>query len=97
MGIFKGSRYKDSNFYYDNVYDKIYMGVPKEKFLPKIDDLTILFTADTRLDLLAQKYYKDPQLDWVILQANPQYYSPEDILAGDLIIIPAPWRVINNI
>lgn len=31
----------------------------------------------TRLDLLSYNYYGDPNYDWLIMQANPQYGSME--------------------
>ena len=45
----------------------------------------------TRLDLLSYKYYNDPNYDWLILQANPQYDSLEfNIPNKSLLRIPYP-------
>lgn len=41
-----------------------------------------------RLDNLAVKYYGNPQLYWVILDANPQYRCEMDINIGDTLLIP---------
>lgn len=45
----------------------------------------------TRLDLLSEKYYGDPNYDWLILQANPSYGSMEfSIPDGSNLRIPYP-------
>lgn len=95
--IYKGSRYAYSDVFYDNDEDKVFLGTPKIVFTEEMGDIEIPFTSDMRLDLLAYKYYNDPQLDWVILQANPQFTTPEDITVGSLIKIPAFWRVMDNV
>ena len=42
-----------------------------------INDLYVIITAGDRLDILANQFYKDPQLWWIISIANP------DILRRD--------------
>jgi hypothetical protein len=45
----------------------------------------------TRLDLLSYKYYNDPNYDWLIMQANPEYGSLEfNIPNKSLLRIPFP-------
>ena len=45
----------------------------------------------TRMDLLSYKYYNDPNYDWLILQANPEYGSLEfNIPNKSLLRIPYP-------
>lgn len=46
------------------------------------------FTLGDRLDGLAMTYYNDPQLWWVILEANPQYRCEIDIPYGSNLVIP---------
>ncbi len=41
-----------------------------------------------RLDFLAYHYLGDSRLWWVILEANPQYVTPWDVRAGDIIYVP---------
>ena len=41
------------------------------------------------MDNLAVKYYGNPELYWVILDANPQYRCELDIKKGDRLIIPS--------
>ena len=45
----------------------------------------------TRLDLLSYKYYDNPNYDWLIMQANPEYGSMEfNIEDGAILRIPYP-------
>jgi len=42
-----------------------------------------------RLDLLANRFYRDSRLWWLIAEANPDYLYPDDLLEpGRQIIIP---------
>ena len=48
----------------------------------------------TRLDNLSYQYYGDPNYDWLILQANPEYGSLEFMIPnGSKIRIPYPLEV----
>ena len=42
-----------------------------------------------RLDLLAARYFGDPDLWWVIAEANPEVFYPEDIEPGTSLRIPS--------
>lgn len=53
------------------------------------------FTLGDRLDGLAKTYYKDPQLWWVILEANPQFRSELEIPYGTNLIIPSYNEVMK--
>jgi len=97
LTVYKGSRYAGSKLYYDSENQITYIETRKPKFDPQFSDIQIQITAGMRLDLLAKKYYNDPQLDWVILDANPQYKTPEDIAEGDIITIPHARRVVGNV
>lgn len=47
--------------------------------------------GQTRLDLLSYQYYGDPNFDWLILQANPEYgYLEFKIPDGARLRIPYP-------
>jgi len=51
----------------------------------------------TRLDLLSYQYYNDPNYDWLIMQANPQYGSLEfNIPDGVELRIPYPLDITIN-
>lgn len=46
------------------------------------------YSLGDRLDGLANQYYKDPQLWWVILEANPQFRCELEIPYGTNLTIP---------
>lgn len=95
MSIYKNSRYEGSYTYsdYDNP-ETVYLDPVREaKMEPEIDDLQIEFQQGDRLDIIAFKLYGDAKLDWIILDANPQYLSGFDIQSGDIIRCPLPEKV----
>lgn len=42
-----------------------------------------------RMDLLAARYFNDPEMWWVIAEANPELFYPEDIRPGTVVRIPS--------
>ena len=92
--VYKGSRLQYAKLFLDRTNDIVYLGEIQEKINPLITDPVVVFTEGMRLDTLAYKYYGVAQLDWVILQANPQYACGEDIEPGDQIVIPEVGRVM---
>lgn len=48
---------------------------------------------DDRIDLLATTFYGDPNLWWVIANANGMEILPTDLQPGTLIRIPSPVYV----
>ena len=47
--------------------------------------------GQSRLDIISNDYYGDPNYDWLIMQANPQYGSLEfNIENKSLLRIPYP-------
>lgn len=51
-------------------------------------------SGKTRLDILSNNYYNDPNYDWLILAANPELPSMEyEIPNGSIIRIPFPLEV----
>lgn len=65
--------------------------------LPEIpaqrDDLIHTVVGADRLDLIAQRYYTDPRLWWVIAVANDLEELPTELNVGDDIRIPSPRYV----
>jgi hypothetical protein len=64
-------------------------------FIPIKEKSTDLYDyykeGETRLDLLSYQYYEDPNYDWLIMQANPEYGSLEyQIPNGAKLRIPYP-------
>ena len=82
-------RYQNTNIFV-TPKGKRYYGTIKYPTIPlSIDDIYVYTTQGDRFDVLAQQYYQDPSLWWVISSANsalPQnsYYIPE----GQQIRIP---------
>jgi len=57
------------------------------------DDLQYQVRKPDRIDLLAQRFYKDVRLWWVIAVANDMEIIPTDLNEGDEIRIPSPRYV----
>lgn len=92
MAIYRGSRYEDRLLNIDK--DGVKSLAIDDINIPTDDlDYVVQFKLGDRLDILAQTFYGDSQLQWVILWANPQYYSPADIKPGDYIVIPNRERL----
>ena len=53
------------------------------------------YALGDRLDGLANIYYKDPQLWWVILEANTQFRSELEIPYGTNLVIPSYIEVMK--
>ena len=66
--------------------------VPSVEIYKKSSDYVEVYKAGvTRLDVLSDKYYGDPNYDWLIMMANPEYGSMEyDIPDGAILRIPFP-------
>lgn len=94
MAVFKKSRYSTGlNIYYDKVNDTPYLDFPNTSYEPTDKDFIYQVRAGESAEFLACQFYGDPTLKWIILYANPQYFSELDIKAGDSINIIAKERV----
>lgn len=76
---------------------------PIRKILPAAEDIIHTLKMGERIDNLAQKYYADPLLAWVIMCANPEWDNEFDIPIGTKVRIPYPlqrvydaWRIEND-
>ena len=69
--------------------------------LPEIpistDDLTYQVKGGERIDRLATRFYGSPHLWWVIAIANGLEILPTDLNEGDIISIPSPRFVTQEI
>ena len=71
--------------------------------LPKIeeqqDDLRyqVKRGAFERIDRIATRFYGDPRLWWVIAAANDLEVVPTDLNEGDILIIPSPRYVSQEL
>ena len=91
--IFKGSRYAKTDLY---VRGEVTGFERRDLFNFNLDNSLkhTVIQSDT-LPNLAKNYYDDPQLWWVILEANPKYSTISDINIGDIIYIPSKEEVIK--
>ena len=66
--------------------------VPSVEIYSKSSDFFEVYKGGaTRLDILSNKYYGDPNYDWLIMMANPEYGSMEfNIPDGAILRIPYP-------
>ena len=87
--IFKGSRYEGVPVYRVTDAAGRTFTAFKIRLVPRTP-AGFLHTvkADERLDLLAYRYYRNPEKSWLIADANGEM-DPEDLLApGRPILIP---------
>jgi len=64
---------------------------------PRGDDLTYRVKGNDRIDLLAQRFYQNPVLWWVIAWANNMEILPTDLKEGADIRIPSLNFVENQL
>ena len=57
------------------------------------NDIYIVTTTTDRLDLLANDYYNDPQLWWVISRANPGKVSRDSFFINPGVQIRIPQNI----
>jgi hypothetical protein len=68
------------------------------KVEPKDSDFYIIASAGDRLDLLANIYYKDPSMWWIIATANNLNDANFFVEAGTQLRIPADTSdILNNL
>lgn len=63
---------------------------PEEIGVPREDDIEYTVQSFDRIDNLAQRFYGDPQLWWVIALANDLRLLPNQLNCGIRIRIPSP-------
>jgi len=61
------------------------------------DDIQYRVRDTDRIDLLAQRFYGDPVLWWVIAAANEFEIIPTDFNSAEVIRIPAPRFVLGTL
>jgi nucleoid-associated protein YgaU len=92
MTIYRGSRYENvpvyRHFDTDNAPQKVMLERRNLTNFPVKEGMTHVFKEGDRIDLIATTYYSDPQMWWLIMDANPRYMTPWDIKVGDVLAIP---------
>lgn len=61
------------------------------------DDLTYSVKSSDRIDRLANQYYGDPVLWWVIAAANDMELLPTALYGGQTLRIPSPRYVLQEL
>ena len=91
-----------------NQYTKIKVDKNKGRYLkplkyptilPSVNDKYVLTLAGDRLDLMANQFYKDSRLWWIIAQSNPNKIRRDSysVSAGLEIRIPMEInQILNN-
>ena len=87
--IFKGSRYATVATYQSTDAGGRVVTALKFRFIPPTPaGYFHTFTADERLDIIAYKFYRNPEKFWLIADANTEI-DPEDLLEpGRQLLIP---------
>ena len=87
--IFKGSRYANVATYQTVNADGQTVTALKMRSISSIPaGYFHTYTADERLDLIAYKFYRNPEKFWLIADANTEM-DPEDLLEpGRQLLIP---------
>jgi hypothetical protein len=89
----RDSRYRDARrFVAESPQLRAFPGVRPRDIPATSGVLEHLISANDRLDRLAQHYYDDARLWWLIMDANPHLTFAGDILSpellGSVILIP---------
>lgn len=87
--IFRGSRYASVGIYQTVDANGETVTALKTRFIPPtLAGYFHTFTADERLDLIAYRFYRNPEKFWLIADANAEM-DPEDLLEpGRKLAIP---------
>jgi hypothetical protein len=87
--IFRGSRYQNTGSYQVTDNSGRQVTALKIRFIPPTPaGYRHTFTADERLDLVAYKFYRNPEKFWLIADANSET-DPDDLLdPGRQLLIP---------
>ena len=89
--IYEGSRYEDERVV--RVVDHIGQTQPAIYVRPDIDYQFFYFgiyvtREGDRLDLLAHRFFNDPERWYMLARANPEVFYPEDIAVGTVLRVP---------
>lgn len=64
---------------------------------PRPDDISYVVRDGDRIDILAQRFYQEPSLWWVIAWANDMEVVPTDLKKGQEILIPSREYIENTL
>ena len=96
MAIYKNSRFtkipvhtRDGKSLIFGIREKVKFDASKAVYYTVLEGDTV--------DGIAFKFYSDEKLNWVILDANPQYRTELDINVGDTLLIPSFDEVVRAV
>ena len=92
------NRYKDTSIKIDENKNRYYTNTLYPEIPPSINDIYVLTQIGDRLDILANNFYQDTSLWWIISKANPNKIRRDSLLLkpGIQIRIPNNIQVILN-
>jgi len=71
-------------------YNKYTFIQPTRTISPAMSDIIVTFGQFDNVDNLAQRYYGDSTLGWIIMCANPDHFLEFEIPADAQLRIPFP-------
>ena len=93
MAVFVGSRYARTGLYRTDEHLTLVFDIrSRPKFNPD-NFLYYTWVQGDTADGVAYRYYKNAQLWWAIMDANPQYMFDNEINPGDIVNIPGYLEV----
>lgn len=95
MAIYEESRYETAEVVPVADQDGVFHAtvIPTRVVVPTSDYTVHRVVAGDRLDSLATTAYDDPEFWWIIADANPELFYPDDLPPGHLLRIP---RVVDT-
>ena len=87
------NRVRNQQIKLDNNKKRYYKYIKYPEITEDISDIYIITVIGERLDLLAHKYYKNPDLWWVIMKANPDKLRRDSFFMPIGIQIRIPFDI----
>ena len=90
------NRYRNTPIKVDEKKNRYYTNTTYPEIIPNVNDIYLLTEVGDRLDTLANTYYQDSSLWWVISRANPNKIRRDGLLLkpGIQIRVPSNIQVI---
>ena len=89
------NRYENTPVRVDENKNRYYTTTLYPEIPPNINDIYLLTEVGDRLDVLANTYYKDNSLWWIIARANPDKIRRDGLLLKPGLQIRIPSDVEN--
>jgi len=89
------NRYNKTSIRVDENKNRYYTTTLYPEIPPSINDIYLLTEVGDRLDTLANIYYKDTSLWWVISKANPDKIGRDGLLVKPGLQIRIPNNIEN--